>query len=151
MRRRPGDWECVAKAFQNREPSMTNTGPSKWANAAYVGDLSNDYDGLKEAVTRMLESIVGAGNAIVRISADVDFRKVEKEEEIRPFRVDPDVARISAERIKEYKSKRDQAKTEEALNKLVQAAERLDNGEYGVLMPAAIEAAKARATWWRDF
>jgi hypothetical protein len=50
----PGDWECVAKAYQNREPSTTNMGLSKWANAAYVGDLSYDYAGLKEAVTRIL-------------------------------------------------------------------------------------------------
>jgi hypothetical protein len=49
----PGDWECVAKAYQNRELSTSNTGLSKWANAAYVGDLSYDYDGLKEAVTRI--------------------------------------------------------------------------------------------------
>jgi hypothetical protein len=49
----PGDWECVAKAYQNREPSASNTGLSKWANAAYAGDLSYTYDGLKEAVTRI--------------------------------------------------------------------------------------------------
>jgi flagellar M-ring protein FliF len=30
----------------------------------------------------MLERVVGTGNAIVRVSADVDFRKVEKEEEL---------------------------------------------------------------------
>ena len=71
---------------------------------------------------------------------------VEREEEIKPFRVDPYVARIAIERIKEYRSKRDQAKTEEALDNLVKAAERVDKGEYGVLMPAAIEAAKAKAT-----
>jgi len=50
----PGDWEVVAKAFQNREPSTSNTALSKWANAAYVGDLPYDFDGLKEAVTRMI-------------------------------------------------------------------------------------------------
>jgi hypothetical protein len=50
----PGNWENVAKAFQNREPSTTNTGLSKWANAAYVGDLPYGFDGLKQAVTRML-------------------------------------------------------------------------------------------------
>ena len=50
----PGDWENVAKAFQNREPSTTNPGLSKWANAAYVGDLPYDFAGLKEAVTRMV-------------------------------------------------------------------------------------------------
>ena len=50
----PGDWECVAKAYQNQEPSTSNTGLSKWANAAYVGDLSTDFAGLKAAVTRIL-------------------------------------------------------------------------------------------------
>jgi hypothetical protein len=50
----PGNWEVVAKAFQNRDPSTSNPALSKWANAAYVGDLSYDFEGLKEAVTRML-------------------------------------------------------------------------------------------------
>ena len=50
----PGDWECVAKAYQNREPSTTNTGLSKWANAAYVGDLGYDFAGMKEAIARIL-------------------------------------------------------------------------------------------------
>jgi Glycosyl hydrolase family 31 C-terminal domain len=49
----PGDWECVAKAYQNREPSTSDAGLSKWANAAYVGDLPYGFDGLKEAVTRI--------------------------------------------------------------------------------------------------
>lgn len=51
----PGDWECVAKAFQNREPSTSNTGLSKWANVAYVGDLDPDFDGMKTAIARVLE------------------------------------------------------------------------------------------------
>jgi hypothetical protein len=50
----PGDWENVAKAFQNREPSTSNTALSKWTNAAYVGDLSHDFAGLQEAVSRIL-------------------------------------------------------------------------------------------------
>jgi hypothetical protein len=50
----PGDWECVAKAYQNREPSTTNTGLSKWANSAYVGDLSFDFSGLKDAIDRVV-------------------------------------------------------------------------------------------------
>jgi methylmalonyl-CoA mutase N-terminal domain/subunit len=71
---------------------------------------------------------------------------VEEEEKIRPFRVDPEVARIAIERIKKYKAERNQTKTDAALKNLVAAAERLDKGEYGVVMPAAIEAAKAKAT-----
>ena len=50
----PGDWEVVAKAFQNREPSTTNTGLSKWANSAYIGDLPFGFDGLEDAVDRMV-------------------------------------------------------------------------------------------------
>lgn len=71
---------------------------------------------------------------------------VPEKEKIKPFRVDPEVARIAIERIKRYKAERDQAKTDAALNGLILAAERLAKGEYGVLMPAAIEAAKAKAT-----
>jgi len=71
---------------------------------------------------------------------------VPEKEEIKPFRADPDVARIAIERIKEYKARRDQAKTDAALNALVAAAERLDKGEYGHVMPACVEAARAKAT-----
>jgi hypothetical protein len=51
----PGDWECVAKAFQNRLPSHSNAGLSKWSNAAYVGDLAPDFEGLAQAVDRVLD------------------------------------------------------------------------------------------------
>jgi hypothetical protein len=49
----PGDWEVVGKAFQNREPSTSNTGLSRWTNAAYVGDLSVGFEGLQEAIRRI--------------------------------------------------------------------------------------------------
>lgn len=69
-----------------------------------------------------------------------------EDKEVPVFRVDPEVERIAIERIKKYKAERDQAKTDAALNKLREAAQRLNQGEYGHLMPAAIEAAKAKAT-----
>ena len=50
----PGDWENVAKAFQNRQPSNTTQGLERWANVAYVGDLSVGFDGLKTAIARVL-------------------------------------------------------------------------------------------------
>ena len=71
---------------------------------------------------------------------------VPEEDNFKAFRADPEVAGIAAERIKAYKAKRDQAKTDAALNALVAAAERLDKGEYGQVMPACIEAARAKAT-----
>ncbi len=50
----PGDWENIAKAYQNREPSTSNSGLSHFANAAYVGDLSYDFAGLREGFTRLI-------------------------------------------------------------------------------------------------
>ena len=50
----PGDWEVVAKAFQNRDPATTPEGLARWANAAYVGDLPVGFEGLKQAVARLL-------------------------------------------------------------------------------------------------
>ena len=50
----PGNWETIAKAYQDREPSTTNAGLSAFANAAYVGDLSYDFTGMREGITRML-------------------------------------------------------------------------------------------------
>jgi len=71
---------------------------------------------------------------------------VPEKEVIKPFRADPDVARVAIERVKEYKANRDQARTDAALDALVEAAKRLDKGEHGHVMPACIEAARARAT-----
>src|SRR5262245_49274346 len=53
-RAEPGDWENLAKAFQNRQPSNTTAGLARWANAAYVGDLPVGFDGLKTGVARVL-------------------------------------------------------------------------------------------------
>jgi hypothetical protein len=52
----PGDWENVAKAFQNRMPSNTRVGLARWANTAYVGDLAGDFAGLQEAVARLVDA-----------------------------------------------------------------------------------------------
>ena len=65
---------------------------------------------------------------------------------VQAFRPDPEVARVAIERTKDYKARRDQAKTDAALNGIVSACEKLKNGEYGHVMPACIEAAKAKAT-----
>lgn len=50
-------------------------------------------DNVEERVTQMLEKVVGPGKAVVRVSADVDFRKVEKQEEL----FDPDSAVVRSE------------------------------------------------------
>jgi methylmalonyl-CoA mutase N-terminal domain/subunit len=69
-----------------------------------------------------------------------------EKEIIKAFRPDPKVAKIAKKRIQEYKAKRDQAKTDTALNEVVVATKKLKEGEYGHVMPACIEAAKAKAT-----
>jgi len=48
---------------------------------------------LELSVTQMLERIAGIGNAVVRVSAQVDFRKVERQEEV----YDPDSAVVRSE------------------------------------------------------
>ncbi len=55
---------------------------------------------LEQRVARMLERIVGMGNAIVRVSADVDFRKVEKEEEL----YDPESVVVRSEQKRSEKT-----------------------------------------------
>ena len=50
----PGDWECVAKAYQNREPSTSNTGPQQVGERRLRGRPFPRLRGLKEAVTRIL-------------------------------------------------------------------------------------------------
>ncbi|MBE0480254.1 MAG: acyl-CoA mutase large subunit family protein [Dehalococcoidia bacterium] len=72
--------------------------------------------------------------------------QMEETQKVKAFRPDPEVARISVERIKDYKARRDQAKTDAALNGVLAATEKLKKGEYGHVMPACVEAAKAKAT-----
>ena len=51
----PGDWENVAKLFQDPTlPSMSDGAIARWSDAGYVGDLTYDFAGLKGAVDRVL-------------------------------------------------------------------------------------------------
>lgn len=71
---------------------------------------------------------------------------VPEEKEMPVFAIDPEVERVAVARISRYKAERDQGKTRAALEHVKAAARRARQGEYGYLMPAAIEAAKAKAT-----
>jgi hypothetical protein len=51
----PGDFENIAKSHQSREPFTSDSGLSRLANVAYVGDLSNDFTGLREGIVRLFE------------------------------------------------------------------------------------------------
>lgn len=97
----------------------------------------------RENATRWRKEVDNGGRVVVGWNK----YKVDREEKIQPFRTNPELSRIASERIKKYKADRDQAKTNAALNALINAAERLNKkDEYGAVMPAAIEAAKAKAT-----
>jgi flagellar M-ring protein FliF len=62
----------------------------------YKQELENN---LEQRVTRMLERIVGSDNAIVRVSADVDFRRIEEQEEL----YDPDSVVVRSEQKRSEK------------------------------------------------
>ncbi len=71
---------------------------------------------------------------------------VMKEEQKVPVFEYPEVEEIAIERLKKFKEKRDTAKTKAALAELKKAAQSVEEGEIGVLMPAVVESAKANAT-----
>jgi hypothetical protein len=50
----PGNSEVTAKAYQNRQPSTSNSGLTQFANTCYIGDLSYDFAGLRTGVDRVL-------------------------------------------------------------------------------------------------
>ncbi len=50
----PGDSEVVFKVNQMREPSTTDEALRTLANVCFVGDLSTDFAGLREGVSRVL-------------------------------------------------------------------------------------------------
>ena len=62
------------------------------------------------------------------------------------FRVDPEVERIAAQRVKSYRTRRDNARTRIALDHFKTVAQRVKEGKGTDLMTAAIEAARAEAT-----
>jgi len=64
------------------------------------------------------------------------------------FRIDPKIEQTAVERVREYRAKRDNASTRDALDKLREVAKRVNEDwpHGGDLMPSIIEAAKADAT-----
>lgn len=156
--------EAATIALRTQQVLLEETGISKVSDplsgSYYVEWLTNRFE---QEVQKLLDTIDGKGGFVealkngfivslprenaVKWRREIDsgertvigWNKYTMDEEIkpRPFRVNPEVARIATERVRKYKSERDQAKTDAALNRLLAAAERLQKGEYGVLMPVA--------------
>lgn len=77
----PGDFENIAKTHQSREPSTSDAGLSRLANAAYVGDLGNDFAGLREGITRLLDKAPLLPAPLNELTAyDYESRKPPDEE-----------------------------------------------------------------------
>ena len=80
-----------------------------------------------------------------KIKVGVNEYVTEKELKVPPFSHPKDVEETAIARIKQYKEERDGPKTQKALEGLKAEAKKVADGN-GELMPALIEAAKARAT-----
>ena len=73
----------------------------------------------------------------------------EEKQEVEFFVDDPDMERIAVERVREFKQKRDNAKTKQALDECREVARQIAEGAWEsdmMLMPSLINAARADAT-----
>ncbi len=74
--------------------------PTQLAEATHIEYKRNIEKTYEKNIQTMLENIVGKGRAIVRVSADIDFSKVEKLEE----KYDPDTIAIKSEQRSQEKT-----------------------------------------------
>ena len=84
-----------------------------------------------------------------KIKIGMNKYRIEETSEISAFRPSLEAEKIAIERVQKYRQERDNSKTEVALSELRKAAIRIEKEwpqSCGVLMPALIEAARARAT-----
>ena len=75
--------------------------------------------------------------------------RVEETPQVEAFRVSPEIEAAAVAKVKKYRQARDNAKTRAALEKVREAALRIEKEwprSCGCLMPALIEAARAGAT-----
>ena len=68
-----------------------------------------------------------------------------QKQDIAVFEYPPGMEETAIERVRQYKSERDNTQTEAALARVREEAERVERGE-GDLLPALIEAARTNAT-----
>lgn len=137
----------------------------------YVENLTNKMEEEAWKIIDEINEMGGFGEAMasgwltkqIRESADRWKMKIEKKEQIvvgwndyqipedkdidyKEFEVDPEVERIAIERIRDYRARRNEQKTRDALKRLNEAAYRVLDRDYGHMIPAAIEAARCKAT-----
>jgi methylmalonyl-CoA mutase N-terminal domain/subunit len=101
-------------------------------------------DELANSAYKWRESMDNGGRVVVGVNKYVS----DEEQKVPVFKIDPKIEETAIERVRAYRARRDNAKTEAALDKLREAAKRVDEKwpSGGDLMPSIIEAAKANAT-----
>jgi methylmalonyl-CoA mutase N-terminal domain/subunit len=135
------------------------------AGSYYVEYLTSR---IEEKATKYIEQIDDMGGAVAsiekgfmqreivesayRFQKEVEAKKLtivgvnefvtEEETPIKLLQIDPEIEKKLVERLKQVKKQRNQAKTEETLNKLRRAAEKEDAN----LMPFILQAVKEYAT-----
>ncbi|MFC1822722.1 methylmalonyl-CoA mutase family protein [Thermodesulfobacteriota bacterium] len=108
-----------------------------WTDGWLSEELRRSAYEWRERVNNGEEILVGVNKYVSSETQEVPF-----------FSVDESIGEISVERIKEYRKKRDNMKTQSALADLRQAAIKIheSNGGEGLLMGALIDAFRAEAT-----
>jgi methylmalonyl-CoA mutase N-terminal domain/subunit len=83
-----------------------------------------------------------------RVKVGVNRYTSETPVQVPTFRVDPEVEKVAAARVKSYREERDQGRAQASLREMREVAERVhrDFPSGGDLMPAVVEAARAEAT-----
>jgi len=108
-----------------------------WTDGWLSEELRRSAYEWREKVNSGEEILVGVNKHVTSENQEVPF-----------FSVDESTGRIAAERIANYRKKRDKVKAESALADLRQAVMKIDEGKggEGILMPALIDAFRAEAT-----
>ena len=84
-----------------------------------------------------------------KIKMGVNKNQVEQETKVESYRRPPEAEEKAIRKVKAYRQKRDNSRVGPALEKVKQAASRIDSewpDSCGILMPALVEAARAGAT-----
>ena len=106
-----------------------------WENGWFRAVVDNEAYQWREKINRGEKTLIGV-NKYVTEGEQVN---------VPVFEYDMDVEKVAIERVREFRRKRDNAKTEAALDSLRQTAEQVKNGN-GDLMPAIIDAFRGDAT-----
>lgn len=97
---------------------------------------------IEESAARWRDEVDAGKRIVVGVNKYVS----SETQDIEVFKLNPEAERVAIERIRALRARRDRARWERAMADLEAAVQRMRSGEYGVLMPAMIEAADADAT-----